>query len=67
MSRSSSIDDRADRCDRAADCLGYNAAAQVMPVARPSSGQCADKEIDEGPRRYLADARLGAGVTVTGR
>ena len=57
-----------DSSDWATNCPEYKVTAvQVMPVAQPSSWQRAYKDFSEDQERFLADARLGAAVTVTGK
>ena len=57
-----------DSSDWATNCPEYKVTAvQVMPVAQPSSWQRAYRDFSEDQERFLADARLGAGVTVTGK
>jgi formate dehydrogenase major subunit len=57
-----------DSSDWATNCPEYKVTAvQVMPVAQPSTWQRAYKDFNDDQERFLADARLGAGVTVTGK
>jgi formate dehydrogenase major subunit len=57
-----------DSSDWATNCPEYKVTAvQVMPVAQPSSWQRAYKDFSEDQERFLADARLGAAVTVAGK
>ena len=57
-----------DSSDWATNCPEYKVTAvQVMPVAQPSSWQRAYKDFNEDQERFLADARLGAAVTVSGK
>ena len=57
-----------DSSDWATNCPEYKVTAvQVLPVAQPSSWQRAYKHFNEDQERFLADARLGAAVTVTGK
>jgi formate dehydrogenase major subunit len=57
-----------DSSDWATNCPEYKVTAvQVMPVAQPSTWQRAYKNFNEDQERFLADARLGAAVTVTGK
>jgi formate dehydrogenase major subunit len=54
-----------DSSDWATNCPEYKVTAvQVMPVAQPSSWQRAYRDFDAEQRRFLADAKLGRGVTV---
>ena len=57
-----------DSSDWATNCPEYKVTAvQVMPVAQPSSWQLAYRNFNEDQERFLADARLGAAVSVTGK
>src|SRR6202158_5419359 len=57
-----------DSSDWATNCPEYKVTAvQVMPVAQPSTWQRAYRHFNEDQERFLADARLGAAVTVPGK
>jgi formate dehydrogenase major subunit len=57
-----------DSSDWATNCPEYKVTAvQVMPVAQPSTWQRAYRHFSEDQERFLADARLGATVTVAGK